>query len=148
MVLATEMIISPTKKMVDLTKTGVLMTEMILSVAKKIVLAVELIFGVANTMVFVTQIIVAEANKMLSVAKKMIFVPPTCCARDSQCTVARVGLARTPEPVDRAPPFSGFFLGASPLASAMIGKARDEIRALFRVHRHDQRYLRSAKAAS
>jgi hypothetical protein len=33
-----------------------------------------------------TQIIIAEANMMLSVAKKMLFVPPS--VRESQCTVA------------------------------------------------------------
>jgi hypothetical protein len=83
-VFATEMIISSTKKMgevtkemVDLTKTGVLMMGMIFSAAKKIMLATEASFAVAKTMAFMTQIIIAEANKMLSVDKKILFVPPT-----------------------------------------------------------------------
>lgn len=84
MVSTAEMIISPTKKMVeaanemvDFTKTEVPMTEMIFSTAKKIMSAAEAIFSIANTMVLVTQIIIAEANKMLSIAKKMLFVPAT-----------------------------------------------------------------------
>jgi hypothetical protein len=82
------MIISSTKKMVeaknvmvDLTKTGILMTEMIFSAAKKIRSAAEAIFAVAEMMIFVTQIIIAEADKMRSVAKKMLFVPPTVLCR-------------------------------------------------------------------
>jgi hypothetical protein len=97
MAFAAEMIISPTKKMVeatyemvDLTEIEVLMTEMIFSAVKKIMSAAEATFAVADTMVFVTQIIIAEATKMLPAAGKMLFVPPTVlCARQPVRVQAR-----------------------------------------------------------
>jgi hypothetical protein len=52
-----------------LTRTGIMMMEMIFSAAEKIMSAAEAISDVAKTMAFMTQTIITEA-------KKMLFVPP------------------------------------------------------------------------
>jgi hypothetical protein len=133
-----EMIISPTKKIVeamkeivDLTKTGVLMTEMIFSAAKNIVSVAETIFAVAKTIVFVTHIILAEAKKILPMANKMLFVPSTMvCAR----TPVHRGVSGSASAVDRPLPTTSWFIFGElqpARAGTRFGKARDEIGARF-----------------
>jgi hypothetical protein len=119
----TKEIVEATNEMVDLTKATVLMTEMIFSEAKKIMSAAEAIFAVTKTMVFVTQIIIAEANKMLSVAKKMLFVRPTVpCARQP----VHCGMGRSVAVVNRAPPVNWFLLGAYSYSDCFLSVLRKE----------------------